>query len=80
MILPLLLLSLQVSTSGAEPIVQPAAVKPAKPKLICETEEELGTRLGGKRVCRTKEQWDQIRSDGRKDLEDRQNHTNVNNK
>lgn len=30
---------------------------PAKPKLICEHEDEIGTRLGGHRVCKTAAQW-----------------------
>jgi hypothetical protein len=43
--------------------------QPAKPKLICEKQEEIGTRLGGRKVCHTKEEWDQLRSAAREDLE-----------
>ena len=29
-------------------------------KKVCKTIKEVGTRLGGKRECRTKEEWDRI--------------------
>lgn len=45
----------------------PAASPPAKPdpqeRVICREEEVTGTLLGGKRVCHTKRQWDQIERD-----------------
>lgn len=44
-------------------------VQPAKAKLICETEQETGSRLGGKRVCHTAEEWEQIRAETRQNLE-----------
>ena len=47
----------------------PKPAKPAKAKIICETEEQIGSRLGGKRVCHTAEEWEQIRSDTRQNLE-----------
>lgn len=28
-----------------------------KPKQICKTYKETGSRLGGKRICMTEEQW-----------------------
>ena len=40
-----------------------AQQKPTKPKLVCRTQERLGTRLGGKRVCNTKERWSEIESE-----------------
>lgn len=39
---------------------QVTASKPVKPKMICRDEEEIGTRLGGRRVCHTQEEWNQI--------------------
>ena len=38
-------------------------------KKICREEVDLGTRLGGKRICRTKAEWDQIRLESRKTTE-----------
>ncbi len=45
------------------PTAQQEPQKPAKPKLVCRTQERLGTRLGGKRVCNTKERWSEIESE-----------------
>ena len=42
---------------------------PVKPKLICETEEDIGSRLGRKRVCHTAEQWQQIKAESRDAIE-----------
>lgn len=49
----------------------PAAVAPPgnnkkndpSQKVICKTQDEIGTRLGAKRVCMTKAQWDQQTKD-----------------
>ncbi len=43
--------------------------QPAKAKLICETEQEIGSRLRGARVCHTAEEWDRIRAETRQNLE-----------
>ena len=47
----------------------PQNANPAKPKLICETEEDIGSRLGRKRVCHTAEQWQQIKAESRDAIE-----------
>ena len=38
-------------------------------KIICEKQEEIGSRLGGKKVCKTKAQWEIDRRQQREDLE-----------
>ena len=38
-------------------------------RIICEREEEIGTRLGGKKVCKTAAEWDQQRQQERETLE-----------
>jgi hypothetical protein len=45
--------------------------KPAKPQdgLICRQIEETGSRLGGKRVCLTREQWEASRREARAAVE-----------
>jgi hypothetical protein len=40
-----------------------------KDKLICRTEADLGTRLGGTRVCLTREQWAERRRQAREATE-----------
>jgi len=43
----------------------PSATKPAvdPEKKICKTIKEVGTRLGGTRECKTKEEWERIASE-----------------
>ena len=52
----------------AQAQAQAAASTPAKPdpedKVTCRQEEEIGTRLGGKRVCHTQREWKRIAQDG----------------
>jgi hypothetical protein len=58
----LLLLTLAVAgvDSGTAGGATAAPKKPAKERLVCRTQERLGTRLGGKRVCNTKAEWAEI--------------------
>ncbi|MGN6058396.1 MAG: hypothetical protein ACTHOI_07410 [Sphingomicrobium sp.] len=49
----------------------PAASKDKDPnRLICERQEEIGSRLGGKKVCHTAAQWDELRKSSRQQVED----------
>jgi hypothetical protein len=38
-------------------------------KKICKVENQIGTRLGSKKICRTRAEWDQIRAHGRQVVE-----------
>jgi hypothetical protein len=38
-------------------------------KVVCRRIESIGTRLGAKKVCRTKAQWDSEAATNRQDLE-----------
>ena len=38
-------------------------------KKICRVEADIGTRLGGKRICRTQAEWDQVRAEARRTVE-----------
>ncbi|MFM5949503.1 MAG: hypothetical protein ACKOPM_09795 [Novosphingobium sp.] len=38
-------------------------------KMVCRRVESIGTRLGSKKVCRTKAQWDAEAAANRQDLE-----------
>jgi invasion protein IalB len=46
----------------------PAASKDPN-RIICERQEEIGTRLGGKKVCKTAAQWDEERQQERDALD-----------
>jgi hypothetical protein len=79
----LLLTFLAASSPDApSPAVQvqpavPSAVVPAsapvqtaqKPKIICERVEELGTRLGSQKICKTAEEWKAERQANRMAIE-----------
>ena len=38
-------------------------------KMICKTQKETGSRLGGKKICMTKSQWDEHRRNTQADIE-----------
>ncbi|MDY0957842.1 hypothetical protein SOM26_03995 [Sphingomonas sp. CFBP8993] len=63
------LLLLLLAGQQAEPATAPSP-PPAKEKQICRNEETTGSRMGGRRVCRTKEQWDAISANARKTMDD----------
>ena len=54
--------------NSAPPAQGQAAPKPGE-KLICEKEETVGSRLGAKKVCLTKSQWDEQKREHRETLE-----------
>ena len=48
----------------------PTSDKPFRPdQVICERQEDTGSRLTGRKVCRTRSQWAQIRQDERSSVE-----------
>lgn len=50
----------------AQPQQKVATTKAAgADQVICETEEEIGSRLASHKVCRTRSQWQQLRLDDR---------------
>ena len=52
----------------------PAAQASTADRIICRRVEEIGTRLGGKRVCMTQQQWEEQRRRDREDVEDANRH------
>ena len=62
------------SVSFADPAPQatstsPAAKTPDPNEVVCERQEELGSRLSSKRVCMTRSQWADQKSQDRQQLE-----------
>ena len=55
----------------AEGQVAPASAKPdgKKPRMVCVDQTPLGSRLPGKRVCRTADEWELMRRDERDETE-----------
>lgn len=59
-----------VAQTQAQPQPQPAAAKVSDAnQVICEKQEEIGTRLAARKVCHTRSEWAQIRGDDRSLLE-----------
>lgn len=61
----LFLLTFAIAGLDSGTASSPAAAppKPVKERLVCRTQERVGTRLGGKRVCNTKARWSEIESE-----------------
>ena len=55
-------------TSSAPPGDQVASDGPDE--MICRKVEELGTRLGGRKVCHTAKEWQQIERDAQDEVGD----------
>ena len=60
-----------VSVSAAAQSAAPAPSKPKDPsqEKICEKVEVIGSRLGSKRVCMTRAQWEDARLQDRQSVE-----------
>jgi hypothetical protein len=56
-------------SQNTAPAPQNASPAKPKPKIICETEEDIGSRLGRKRVCHTAEEWQRLRMETRDAIE-----------
>ena len=75
MILPVLLTLAQAATAAPQAAAPADAPAAGKPKLVCIVQEETGSRLGGKRVCRTQAEWVQMRMDLKQEMNQRQRNT-----
>jgi hypothetical protein len=70
------LLALAAPTSAQTAPADPATGQTATPKakdpnrMICEKVEEIGTRLGGRKVCRTSAEWDAARRAAKGQVDD----------
>jgi len=61
------------AVSSAAPLLaqeQPAQKKTRDPnEVVCERQEELGSRLGGTKVCKTRAEWAEERRLSRQDID-----------
>lgn len=55
----------------------PAPLRGDAHKIVCQKEEQIGTRLGGKKVCLTVAEWEALAKDGRDQTERVQSGTRV---
>jgi len=54
------------------PQTQPQAASNPQDRVICEREQDTGSRLTAHKICHTASEWAQIQRDDRQDLERRQ--------
>lgn len=61
----------QTSSAPAQTPPPPASAKAKNPldKVVCRTEDTMGTRLGGHRVCATVREWQEQAEDNRQAID-----------
>ena len=64
------------SSPQAQPVPL-AANKSDVNRIVCEREEEIGSRLKGKKVCMTVQEWEAYKATHREDVEEMQRHANT---
>ena len=64
------------SSPQAQPIPLPTHQSDVN-KIVCERQEEIGSRLKGKKVCMTVEQWQAFKATHREEVEEMQQHANT---
>lgn len=59
---------------------QQQGARPARDpnEIVCERQEEIGSRLGGQRVCKTRSQWAEERRAVREDVDKAQMQRDLN--
>lgn len=64
------------SSPQAQPIPLPPGHSDVN-KIVCERQEEIGSRLKGKKVCMTVEQWQAFKATHREETEEMQRNANT---
>ena len=66
------LVSTPVLAQATQPPAQSGTATKAKDpnRMICQREEQLGSRLSARKVCMTATEWDQLRRDSREAVYD----------
>lgn len=62
----------QSPTQDGQPQATAPVVASETEKQICKKEKELGSRLGGKKTCKTKTEWDEFHRQQRAETEQMQ--------
>jgi hypothetical protein len=67
-------------TAPADPAAPSSSQPPVKDpnRMICERQEEIGSRLGGKKVCHTAAEWQELRRQNREQVDDWQQRLTAN--
>lgn len=59
----------QTAAPAAQPVAPVNSKKSDVNKLVCQRQEEIGSRLAAKKVCMTVREWQEFRSQNRENLE-----------
>lgn len=57
---------LQAATAASPATTEVAAANPDDAKIVCKTLKETGSRLGGKRICASKQEWRRMNEEAEK--------------
>jgi invasion protein IalB len=87
--LKLIVITISSLALAAPAIAQTAPTDPAAPsstqpklkdqnRMICEKQEEIGSRLGGKKVCHTAAEWQELRRQNKEQIDDWQQRLTAN--
>jgi hypothetical protein len=68
----------QSGPTQAVPAASADATKSDLDRIVCEKEEQIGTRLGARKVCKTVKEWQEQRRIQREDVERVQQNINQN--
>jgi hypothetical protein len=69
----MLLLIIAAAVQTAVPAPAAPATAPAKEKKVCQTAEDVSSRIRYQRVCKTQSEWDAIAKETQADLESSRN-------
>ena len=68
----------QITSADSAPTT-PRSQKVTNPeRMICEKQEEIGSRLGGKKVCHTAAEWQELHRQNREQIDDWQQRLTAN--
>ena len=69
----MLLLIIAAAVQTAVPAPAAPATAPVKEKKVCQTAEDVSSRIRYQRVCKTQSEWDAIAKETQADLESSRN-------
>ena len=68
----LLVTSVPVAAQVQQPDSQTVSKKTDLDRIVCEKEEQIGSRLGARKVCKTVRQWQEQRRIQQEEVQDQQ--------
>ena len=69
LVVPAVLCAPALAQTSTGDTVGPSATKAELDRIVCERQEQLGSRLGGRKVCKTIREWQEQRRVQREEAE-----------